>query len=118
MRLKNEIQRAVRCLNANALVNAKISDAKIETHINQTIADLQSNSFNFSKYDSIIIRQGAKQRHVKLYKLFSTENILCQYMKQILDRRFKVKYPNRNKAVHTLFDFLGSRNKCNEKSLL
>lgn len=106
MRLKNEIQRAVKYLNANAPVSAKIDDAQIEASVSQTIADLESGNYDFATYDSIVLKQDTKKRHVKLYKLFSTENILCQYIKQILDRQFKVKYPNRNKVVHTLFDFL------------
>jgi len=106
MSLTNEIQRAVKHLNANAPVHSKIDDAQIEAYATRTIADLKSGRYDFSTYDSLVLKQDAKKRHVKLYKLFSTENILCQYIKQILDRRFKVKYPNRNKAVHTLFDFL------------
>ena len=106
MRLKNEIRRAVNHLNANAPINRKIDDTQIEEHTNQAIADLDSGNFDFSDFETIVLKQGSKKRRVKLYKLFSTENILCQYIKQILDRRFKVKYPNRNKTVHTLFDIL------------
>jgi hypothetical protein len=106
MRITNEIQRAVKHLNANAPVSSKIDDTQIEAFVIQTIADLESGNYDFATYDSIVLKQDTKKRHVKLYKLFSTENILCQYIKQILDRRFKVKYPNRNKVVHTLFDFL------------
>lgn len=105
MRIMNEIQRAVKYLNANAPVIAKIDDAQIEAYVMRTIDDLNRGNYDFSTYDSIVLKQGTKKRQVKLYKLYSTENILCQYIKQILDRIFKVKYPNRNKAVHSLFDF-------------
>lgn len=118
MRIKNEIQRAVKYLNANSPVSAKIDDAQMESYIIQTIANLESGNYDFSTYDSIVLKQGTKKRHVKLYKPFSTENILCQYIKQILDRRFKVKYPNRNKTVHTLFDFLKAAKQMSEFTII
>lgn len=118
MSLTNEIQRAVKHINANTPINTKINDAQIESLANRTIADLESGNYDFSTYDSIVLKQGTKKRHVKLYKPFSTENILCQYIKQILDRRFKIKYPNRNKAVHTLFDFLKAVKQMSEFSII
>ena len=118
MRLMNEIQRAVQHLNANATASRKIDDVQIEAYVNQAITALESGRFNFSTYDSIAVKKGTKIRHAKLYKPFSTENILCQYIKQILDRRFKIKYPNRNKAVHTLFDFLKALKQMSEFSII
>lgn len=118
MRLKNEIQRAVKHINANAPIKTKIDDAQIESYVIQTIANLKSGNYDFSTYDSIVLKQGTKKRHVKLYKPFSTENILCQYIKQILDRQFKIKYPNRNKAVHTLFDFLKAVKQMSEFTII
>lgn len=118
MRITNEIQRAVKHLNANAPVSSKIDDVKIEALVIQTIANLESGNYNFAAYDSIVLKQDTKKRHVKLYKLFSTENILCQYIKQILDRRFKVKYPNRNKVVHTMFDFLKAVKQMSEFTII
>ena len=106
MRLTNEIERAIKHLNAGAEVEDRIDDAQIVSLSEQDITDLENGDFDFTKYDSLVLKQGGKKRRVMLYKLFSTESILCQYIKQILDRRFKIKYPNRNKAIHTLFDFL------------
>ncbi|NLX75519.1 MAG: hypothetical protein GXZ13_06795 [Synergistaceae bacterium] len=106
MRPSNEIERAIKHLNANAAVGDKVGCTQIASLTEKVLADLGSGNYDFSKYDSLVLKQGKKNRRVMLYKLFSTENILCQYIKQILDRRFKVKYPNRNKAIHTLFDFL------------
>ena len=118
MRLTNEIQRAVKHINANAPINTKIDDAQIESYVIRTIANLESGNCDFSTYNSIVLKQGTKKRHAKLYKPFSTENILCQYIKQILDRRFKIKYPNRNKAVHTLFDFLKAIKQMSEFTII
>jgi hypothetical protein len=118
MRLVNEIQKAIKHLNANAPVSEKIDDVQIESLVDQTIVALDGHSFDFSTYDSIVLKQDAKNRRVKLYKLFSVENILCQYIKQILDRRFKVKYPNRNKAIHTLFDYLKAVKQMSEFTII
>jgi hypothetical protein len=118
MTLASEIQRAVRHLNANAQASAKLDDAQIEIHVSRAISDLENGGFNFTTYDSIVLKQGTKKRRVKLYKPFSTESILCQYIKQILDRRFKVKYPNRNKAIHTLFDFLKAVKQMSEFTII
>lgn len=118
MRIMNEIQRAVKYLNANAPVIAKIDDAQIEAYVMRTIDDLNRGNYDFSTYDSIVLKQGTKKRQVKLYKLYSTENILCQYIKQILDRIFKVKYPNRNKAVHSLFDFFKAVRQMSEFTII
>lgn len=118
MRLTNEMQRAVKHINANAPISAKIDDAQIESYAIQTIDNLKSSNYDFSTYDSIVLKQGVKNRNVKLYKPFSTEGILCQYIKQILDRRFKIKYPNRNKAVHTLFDFLKAVKQMSEFTII
>jgi len=118
MKITNEMQRAVEHINANTPINTKIDDAQIESYVIQTIANWESGNYDFSTFDSIVLKQGTKKRHVKLYKPFSTENILCQYIKQILDRRFKIKYPNRNKTVHTLFDFLKAVKQMSEFTII
>ena len=118
MRIKNEIQRAVKHLNANAEPSDKINDAQIEADINKTIADFESGNYDFTTFDSIILNKNNKKRYVKLYRHFSTENILCQYIKQILDRNFKIKYPNRNKVIHSLFDILRAVKQMSEFSII
>lgn len=46
-------------------------------------------------------------RVVKHYdNKYSAENILCQSIKQLLDRTFNIKYPNRNKTIRNLFSYL------------
>ena len=62
MRSMNEIQRAVKYLNANAPVSAKIDDAQIEAYTLQTIADLNSGNYNFSTYNSMVLKQGLFNR--------------------------------------------------------
>ena len=118
MRITNEIQRAVKYLNANSPISDKIDDAQMESYITQAVVDFESGNYDFSTYDSIVLKQSVKRRHVKMYKPFSTENILCQIIKQILDKRFKVKYPNRNKVMHTLFDFFKATKQMSEFTVI
>lgn len=68
-----------------------------------------NSTFNFENSKSIILNQSDKKRLVKKYDdVYSPENILCQSIKQILDRAFKIKYPNRNKTTRTLFSVLSA----------
>ena len=118
MRLTNEIQRAINEINAKASISDRLNSKQIESYTNQTLANLDSGNYDFLTFDSLVLKQGAKKRHVKLYKPWSTEIILCQIIKQILDRQFKIKYPNRNKAVHTLFDFLKAVKQMSEFTII
>jgi hypothetical protein len=118
MRLASEIERAIKHINASLDVRDKVDDATIITLAQQTITALNTGNYDFSNYDSLFIKKGAKKRHIMRYRPLSTENILCQYIKQILDRRFMVKYPNRNKAIHTLFDFLKAVKQMSEFTII
>lgn len=86
----------------------KEKEQKVEELVNQVLAALQNSSpaYDFTSYQTIKIKQGDKIRKVKKYTDFSTEQILCQYMKQILDKRLKIEYPNRNVVIHKFFDSL------------
>ena len=60
--------------------------------------------------DSKVKKQKVQEQYLTLPFIddFSTENILCQCIKQILDREFKIKYPNRNKISKSLFNVIGT----------
>ena len=107
MRFVEEIHRAVRHQYALDTNSTKTEDElmAIEEAISTAIAD---DTYDFSKSESIVLKQsGGKRRFVKQYTdVYSPESVLCQCIKQILDRSFRVKYPNRNKSVRTLFDTL------------
>lgn len=118
MSLINEVRRSIRHINNNLPLSNRINNDQIENYVKQTINNLKSGCYDFSTYESIVLKQGIKKRHVKMYKHFSTENILCQYIKQILDRQFKVKYPNRNKVVHTLFDLFKAVKQMSEFTII
>lgn len=74
------------------------------------LAAVSSGAYDFSRSESIVLMQSnGKKRFVKQFiEHYSPESILCQCIKQILDRTFRIKYPNRNKSVRALFDVLKS----------
>ncbi len=112
MKLILEIPRAIRHINAQISIKdiaKKKDDSEIDIISNRVLQEFQSNIFSFRNTETIILNQGNKKRLVKRFtNEFSTENILCQCIKQILDREFKVKYPNRNKISKSLFNAFGS----------
>lgn len=109
MSIKKEIDRAVKrisALNKNTMPKTPAEQEQIILDVEDVF---NKSTFNFSNTTSIILSQNGKKRLVKQYdNLYSPENILCQCIKQILDRVFKVKYPNRNKILHDLFSTLSA----------
>lgn len=112
MKLVSEITRALNHINAQIKINDmehKKDEGEIKIIAERVLTDLKSNSFNFSQASPIILKQGTKKRLAKRFvDDFSKENILCQCIKQILDKEFKIKYPNRNKISKSLFNAIGT----------
>lgn len=109
MSLQNEIERAVKYVNASLSIHSSVKRLNEQEIYDKTIIvseDLATHRFDFTRHRSTVLTQGEKKRRVVHYEELSTESILCQYVKQMLDRQIKVKYPNRNKVIHTLFDCL------------
>ncbi len=112
MKLDSEIKRAILYINdqMNIKNTENEEDKKNIREISKRVSDeLENNSYGFSQLSSIVLKQGTKKRLVKRFNGdFSTENILCHCIKQILDREFKIKYPNRNKISRSLFNVIGT----------
>lgn len=109
MSIKKEIDRAVKRIAALDKNTAPKTPAEEEQIISNVEESFSKSAFNFSNATSMTLNQNGKKRLVKQYNdLYSPENILCQCIKQILDRVFKVKYPNRNKISHDLFSTLSA----------
>ena len=106
MQFQMEIQRAVRhqsYLDDGERKTVEELNKIVETVIN----NVQKNNYDFSRFSSIVIKQQGKKRYAKQYiDCYSTESILCQYIKQIIDQKFKIRYANRNKLMRSLFDIL------------
>ena len=109
MGIEIEIERAVKRTVALDKDSPTKSDSEQERIISDVKSALDNSTFNFENTMSLMLNQNGKKRLVKQYDdLYSPENILCQSIKQILDRVFKVKYPNRNKTTRTLFSVLSA----------
>lgn len=109
MSIEKEIERAVkRTIALDKDIPSK-SATKQEKIISDIKNALNDHAFHFENLKSLILNQCGKKRLVKQYDdLYSPENILCQSIKQILDRTFKIKYPNRNKTTRTLFGVISA----------
>jgi hypothetical protein len=106
MLYEKDIRRAVRHKVAKDTLTNKTTE-DIDNIVLRVQSDIKSLNYDFAKFNSIALSQNGKKRFVKEYEdVYSTESILCQCIKQILDRVFRVKYPNRNKSVRELFNVL------------
>jgi len=106
MLYEKDIRRAVRHKVAKDTLSNKTVD-EIDAIVFRVQSDINSSNYDFTKSTSIVLSQDGKKRFVKEFEdIYSTESILCQCIKQILDRVFRVKYPNRNKSIRELFNVL------------
>ena len=106
MNFEKEIERAVYHQIANDTQVLK-GQEEINNTIESVKNKIKKREYDFSKLSSMVLNQSGKKRFVKLYSnTFSVENILCQYIKQLIDRTFKVNYPNRNSTITDLFNIL------------
>lgn len=108
MKIQMDIERAVRHIAANNY-DVKKTDQEILGIINSVNTAISANAYNFDDLSTIVLNQNGKKRVVKKYEdIFSVENVLCQHIKHVLDREFKVKYPNRNKVIRSLFSYIAA----------
>lgn len=108
MNLDKEIRRIVEYQNAMIPKQSRKSKEAVETLIEKTQKAYADRSYDFSDFTSIRLKQQDKIRKVKLYPAFSSEEILCIYLKRLLDRTFHIKYPNRNVFMRSAFDVVSS----------
>ena len=103
-----DIERSVRHIAASNY-DIKKTDQEILDIITSGNTALSANAYNFDNLSTIVLNQNGKKRIVKKYDdVFSVENVLCQHIKHVLDREFKVKYPNRNKTIRSLFGYISA----------
>ena len=105
---EKDIRRAVKQISAkNSLINK--TDEEIHCIVKTVCIDISTRNYDFSKTDALSLNQGGKKRYIKQFAdIYSTENVLCQCVKHILDKVFQVKYPNRNKTISELFSVLST----------
>ena len=108
MGIEKEVERAVKRIAALDTKSEK-SSAELDRIISMVKTSMETSAFDFGKTTSLVLNQNGKKRRVKQYEdLYSAESVFCQCIKQILDRVFKVKYPNRNKTIKELFSVLAA----------
>lgn len=106
--MDREIRKIVEYQNINVLNRAKKSKIEEDTLIKSTIDAVESSTYDFgSTVEKFIYKRGTK-RTVRKYDDWTIENILCIYLKRVLERQYTVKYPNRNRYISSLFDIMKS----------
>lgn len=86
--------------------NLSLSEEDVTELAIQYLTDIEEGKFNFSLVKRQTLTQGKKKRVIYTFPNNSLENVLCGYLKEVLDKYFKVKYSNRNKIINTLFNTL------------
>lgn len=104
MNIEKEIQRIAEYQNALLCLHERKSEQAIKDAVDAAVAAYENETYNFAGYSRLILHQDGKQRRVIMYSPFSSEALLCIYLKRVLDRKFHVSYPNRNAFVRSLFD--------------
>lgn len=106
MQIENEIEYAARKIIISNYQTG-FTQEDLDKAVNRTKEALKNNDLDFSRLESLVLTQDGHTRQVYRYPdLLEPENIICQCLKQLLDKVFRVHYPNRNKMVKTLFNTL------------
>lgn len=108
--LNEEIENAVWCVNSKVKhANLRKKEDEIKRIIKKAQEEFDECIYDFSKMKTLILSQGTKKRYTKQFAdRYSTENILCECIKRVLDKELRLKYPNRNKISKSLFNTIGS----------
>ncbi len=104
MNIEKEIQKIAEYQNAILPRHERKSEQAISDIVANTIASYENKTYNFADYSKLQIHQTGKQRKVIMYPPFSSEALLCIFLKRVLDRKFHISYPNRNTFIRSLFD--------------
>lgn len=118
MNIDKEIERIVEFQNSMLTVQEKLNEVELKLVIEKIKDDYWNGSYDFAKFKSVNKKQADKVRRTKTYEAFSSEQILCIYLKRVLDKQFHVKYPNRNEFMHSLFDVINALGKMNDYTIL
>lgn len=114
MNINQEIRRIVEYQNTRLPKHDRKSKEFLEGLISKIIDSYKNKTYNFRKLKSFSIKQGTKKRRIKMFERFTTEEILCIFLKRELDRTFHIKYPNRNAFMRSTFDIVSSLKNMND----
>ena len=114
MDINKEIEKIIEYQNSTLPQSGRKTREALEEIINQVKNDYEQGNYDFKKSTHLAIKQGKKVRHTRSFEIFSCEETLCIYLKRLLDRKFYVKYPNRNEYIHSLFDIVSALKNMND----
>lgn len=106
--IKKELTKIVEYYNSQFLENQRKTDEELSSIIETTYNKIVEQDFDLSAYTPMKLTQNNKKREVYRYTEWSVEHFLCVYLKRCLDKKFKIKYSNRNEQMHLLFSTLSS----------
>lgn len=104
MEIEKELQRIAEYQNVLLPRCERKSEQAVNDVVTAAIEVCERGMYNFADYSKLQLHQTGKERKVIMYPPFSSEALLCIYLKRMLDRRFHISYPNRNTFVRSLFD--------------
>lgn len=104
MEINKELKHIAEYQNSILPRHQKRTEEAVEIIANDAIESLKNGTFDFKSFLHLDLNQNGKHRQVIMYKPFSPEELLCIFLKRVLDRKFHISYPNRNEYIRTLFD--------------
>ena len=104
MEIKKELQHIAEYQNSILPHHQRKTEEAIKIIVNNAIEAYDKQTFDFKSFVRLNLYKNGKQRKVIMYKPFSPEELLCIFLKRVLDRKFHISYPNRNEFVRTLFN--------------
>jgi len=104
MEIKKELLRIVEYQNSLLPHHQKKTEDAINDIVDCVFDTYGKQTFDFKSFIHFNLKQSGKSRRVVMYKHFSAEEILCIFLKRMLDKKFHVIYPNRNEYIRSLFD--------------
>ena len=104
MEIKKELKHIAEYQNSILLRHEKKTEEAIGNIANAAIDAFENHTYDFKSFIRLSLNQNGKHRQVIMYKPFSPEELLCIFLKRVLDRKFHISYPNRNEYIRTLFN--------------
>ena len=108
MEINDELRRIAEYKNSILPGYERKTEQVINDSISCAIKAYEKKTYDFNKYIQLELNQNGKKRKVIMYKPFSPEELLCIYLKRLLDRKYHICYPNRNEYIRTLFDTIAA----------
>ena len=104
--MKKELQKIAEYQNALLPLHERKTEQAIKDIVDNAEKAYIDKTYDFKNHSTLQLRQGDSRRIVKMYSPFSAEELLCIYLKRVLDKKFHITYPNRNTFIRSLFDII------------